>query len=237
MKACLILLLSLVVLLPRAAAQSAPPAAPAPLSAYAAVGASLVQDNKLTQLGWTEAQIDAFLSGVRSGFRGEGPPVDAQAQSLLNEIGRRMQALTEAEERQRYGTEAFARPGRLTEYLKEIRKQFGLEMSDSGLCYAIRSAGYGAMPTAEDTVIISYKVSKADTQTDLPQLMVDKLRIKVADLPPGLAEGFQMMTVGSIALMVLPPDLSFGDGEWPAGTDRGTPLVFTVKLHEIAAAR
>ena len=92
MKARLILL-SLFVLLARAAAQPATAASPAPLSAYAAVGASLVQDNKLTQLGWTEAQVEAFLSGVRSGFRGEGPPVDAQAQGLLNEIGRRMQAL------------------------------------------------------------------------------------------------------------------------------------------------
>ena len=59
MKARLILL-SLFVLLARAAAQPATAASPAPLSAYAAVGASLVQDNQLTQLGWTEAQVEGW---------------------------------------------------------------------------------------------------------------------------------------------------------------------------------
>jgi FKBP-type peptidyl-prolyl cis-trans isomerase len=234
------LLLTLTVLCPAVfpllAASPAPPATPATLEAYAAVGASLVQDNRLTLLGWTDAQIEAFLRGVRAGFRGEAGPVDPSAQGLFNEIGRRMQELEQAEQQQRFSTEAFAQPGRLAAYLKEMRKQFALEATDSGLCYAIKSGGYGAKPGPDDTIIISCKVNKADASTELPQLAKDKFKIKVADLPPGLAEGFQMMAVGSIALMVLPPDLSYGAGDWPAGTDRGTPLLFTVKLHEIIAA-
>lgn len=222
--------------LPLLATDALAPATSAPLEAYAAVGASLVQDNRLAQLGWTEAQIGAFLRGIQAGFRGESTPVDVTAQGLFNEIGRRMQELEQAEKQQRFGTAAFAQPGRLAAYLKEMRKQFGLETTDSGLCYAIKPGGYGAKPAPEDTIIISYKVTKADAQTELPHLTVDKLKIKVADLPPGLAEGFQLMSAGSLAMMVLTPELSYGTGNWPAGTDRGTPLLYTVKLHEIVAA-
>lgn len=221
--------------LPALGADPAPAPAPAPLAAYAAVGASLVQDNRLAQLGWTEAQIEAFLSGVRAGFRGDGTAVDPAAQGLLNDIGRRMQELEEADQRRKFGSEAFAQPGYLAAYLKQMRKQFTMDATDSGLCYAIKAAGYGARPGPDDTIIISYKVGKADARTELPPLTVDKLKIKVADLLPGLAEAFQMMTVDSIAMLVLPPDLSYGAGKWPPGTDPGTPLIYTVKLHSIVA--
>ncbi len=206
----------------------------APLEAYAAVGSSMVQDNRLAQLGWSEAQVEAFLSGVRAAFRGEGRPVDAAAQALLNDIGRRMQEMEQAEHRRAFGPEAFARPGYLQNYLKEICRQFQLERSDSGLCYGIK-AGYGARPAPEDTVVISYKVNLADTTTEVAALAVNRGKVRVADLLPGLAEALQMMTVDSTAMLVLPPDLAYGDGEWPAGTERGTPLLFTVKLHEVVA--
>lgn len=224
-------LLGLALAVSPALAADAP--APAPLEAYAAVGASLVRDNRLAQLGWSEAQIEAFLRGVRAGFRGEGPSVDTKAQGLLNDIGRRMQELEQAELKSRYGAEAFARPGYLAEYMKEKRKQFGLEATDSGLSYGMRSAGSGVRPAPEDTIVISYKVTGADAQTELPQLKVEKLKVKLSDLLPGLAEGFQMMTVESIAMMILPPDLTYGDGPWPPGTERGTPLIYTMKLHEV----
>jgi FKBP-type peptidyl-prolyl cis-trans isomerase FkpA len=215
------------------AAQNTVPSTP--LEAYAAVGSSMVQDNRLAQLGWTEAQVEAFLSGVRAAFRGEGRPVDTVAQGLLNDIGRRMQELEQAERRRQFGAEAFARPGHLQNYLKEISKQFQLERSDSGLCYGIQ-AGYGARPGPEDQVILSYKVNLADATTEVPALAVNRQKVRVGDLLPGLAEALQMMTVDSAAMLVLPPDLSFGPGEWPAGTERGTPLVFTVKLHEVLSA-
>lgn len=218
------------------AADAPAPPSDAPLEAYAAVGASMVRDNRLAQLGWTGAQVEAFLSGVRAGFRGEGSPVNATAQGLLNQIGRRMQELTEEENRRKFGTEAFAQPGYLDKYLREMRRQFKLEESDSGLSYDIKTVGYGVRPGSDDTVVISYKVNKADMATELPHLGVEGLKVRMADLPPGLREGFQMMTVGSAGMLVLPPDLSYGSGQWPTGTDRGTPLIFLVKLHEVVAA-
>jgi FKBP-type peptidyl-prolyl cis-trans isomerase FkpA len=204
-----------------------------PLEAYSAVGTSLVKDNHLAQLGWTEAQIEAFLDGVRAGFQGGGRPIDAAARELFNQIGQRMQALTEQENRVRFGAEAFARPGYLEQYLKELRRQFKLEESDSGLFYDIKTVGYGVRPGPEDTVVISYKVNQADMATELPQLEANRRKVRMTDLTPGLREGFQMMTVGSAGMLVVPPALSYGEGDWPPGTERGTPLIYMVMLHEV----
>ncbi len=210
-------------------------APPVPLEAYTTVGTSLVQENRLAQLGWSEAQVEAFLKGVRAGFRGDGRPVDAAAQGLLNEIGRRMQAMDAEEKRRRFGPEAFAQPGYLKRYLTEMRRQFKLEESDSGLSYDIQAAGYGVRPGPDDTILITYQVNQADMST-VPHLAVDHVKVRMADLPPGLREGFQMMAVGSAGMLVLPPELSYGAGPWPEGTERGTPLVFLVRLHEVIAA-
>jgi hypothetical protein len=42
-----------------------------------------------------------------------------------------------------------------------------------------------------------------------------------------------MMTRDSRAVFVLPPALSFGDGDWPPGVERGSPIVYQVTLHDV----
>ena len=34
-------------------------------------------------------------------------------------------------------------------------------------------------------------------------------------------------------MFVLPPDLSYGTGEWPHGVEKGSPLLFILMLHEV----
>ncbi len=207
-----------------------------PHDAFAAVGSSLAQDNRLSQLGWSEAQVEAFIAGIRAAFKGEPAPMTPEGQALLQHIGERVAELEREEIRQRYGAEAFARPGYLNEYLRDIQKRFDLQAGDSGLLYGIKTSGQGARPEPEDTVVLSFKVNAADMQTEIPSLGGQRMRLRVKDVVPGLSEGLQMMGAGSSAMLVLPPALSFGSGEWPAGIERGTPLIFTVVLHEIVSA-
>jgi len=207
-----------------------------PADAYSAVGSSFAQDNRLPQLGWSEAQVDAFLAGVRAAFRGSPAPMTREGQALLQAIGQRMQQLDQEETRQRYGAEAFAQPGYLARYLRDMQKRFDLQVTDSGMLYGIRGGGQGARPEPEDTVIVSFKVNAADMQTEIAELGGQRMRLKVSDVMPGLVEALQMMSSGSSAMLILPPELTYGTGQWPAGVEHYTPLVFTVVLHEIISA-
>lgn len=203
---------------------------PIPLSAFSAVGSSFTESSKLAHLGWTEEQFAAFLDGVRATFHGKSFPVSDDSKRLIAEMARSVSEV-EAKERQK----EFADPARLAAYMKSMRKRFSLEESDSGLSYGQRNGGPGVRPRAEDTVTLTIHAVASDIETNLPQLAVEKKRMKVSDLIPGLAEGVQMMTLGAENMFIVPPDLSYGNGEWPPGVDRGTPIIYIVTLHEVVS--
>lgn len=220
------------------AAESAPPvpALPAvPLEAYAAVGSNFAQNTRIADLGWNDAQFEAFVEGLRATFKGKPLPLDAPARLLHEGIGQRLQALAAQEARAEQ--ERLTAPDGLEQFMKEMTKRFKLQRSDSGLAFGlITPSGGSSRPGPDDTVVVTYDAVAADARTDLPQLSVKNRRVKVADLIPGLAEGVQMMTAQGSALFIVPPDLSYGDGEWPAGVVRGSPLFFTVVVNEIIVA-
>ncbi len=215
--------------IPQAAAQVFP------LAAFAAIGSSFAQSSRLDSLGWSEEQIEAFIEGVRGAFHGKAYPYDDAARQVSSEMGRRVQEI-ETREKQQAAAE-LTRPERLKQYIKEVRKHFNLHETDSGLCYSVQGGNVGARPGPDDTVVVSCIATAADGKTQLPQVSFEQARVKLADLLPGVAEGVQLMSPTSQAILVLPPDLSFGQKEWPQGIDRGTPLIFFVTLHEVISAQ
>ena len=202
-----------------------------PLAAFAAIGSSFAQSSRLPELGWDEAQIDAFVDGVRAAIHGKGYPFDENASKVSAEMGRRVHEIEERSKQQ--AAETFAQPARLQQYMKEARKHLRLQQTDSGLGYRIDPGRGGIRPRPNDTVVFTCIATAADETTNLPQLSSEQVRVKMTDLVPGLLEGLQMMTVESKAIFVLPPALSFGDRDWPLRVDRGTPLIFQITLHEI----
>ncbi|HWA25211.1 MAG TPA: FKBP-type peptidyl-prolyl cis-trans isomerase N-terminal domain-containing protein [Lacunisphaera sp.] len=203
------------------------------METYAAVGSMFAQTTRLGEIGLTDAQFDAFLEGLRATFKGRPLPVDERARALHAEIGRRLEELVAREKRARLPQ--FTSPAAVETYMKEMVKKYHMERSDSGLAYLIMEPGTGSRPAPEDTVVLSCKVKAADAATDVPQLMVHQKRIKVADLLPGVAEAVQMISPGGAARLIVPPDLSFGSGEWPQGVERG-PLLYMVVLDQVIPA-
>jgi len=217
---------------------NSPPSAPStlPLPAFAAIGSSFAEASQLAELGWTEAQMAAFIDGVNAALHGKAYAMDDTARAVSAEMARRLQQI---EERRKQQTAAqFAQPDGLAKYLKVMRKRYQMEVTDSGLVYSIQPGAAGVRPRPGDTVVISIVATAADGTTKLPQLSRDHLRVKLdnQNLLPGFLEGLQMMTLESHAKFILPPALSFGDGEWPPGVDKGTPLLFVVTLHEVISA-
>jgi FKBP-type peptidyl-prolyl cis-trans isomerase FkpA len=208
--------------------QSAKGEPPTPLEAFSAVGSDMAMANHLNELGWDDAQVAAFLDGIRAVFRGKPFPANDAARQLSEKISQQL-AETESRERQ----QEFAKPGHMEAFLKEMCKRLKLQQSDSGLCYGIEPGTTGSRPGPDDSVVVSCAAFAADGATPLPQLTSQKVRTKVSEMLPGFVEGIQMMTVGGQGVFVLPPALSFGSGNWPPGVDRGTPLFFRITLIDV----
>jgi FKBP-type peptidyl-prolyl cis-trans isomerase len=208
---------------------TAPEAAPAyPLTAFSGLGSSFALSNHLTELNWSDEQVAAFIAGLKAAFAGRPYPFDNDAQNLSFEMGKRVRQLG-AQERVR----AFNVPGNLEKYMQSTGRRLKLDVSDSGLWFSIRTVGRGDRPGLADTIVISCSAQAADLRTKLPDLSSTHYKVKVAELLPGLKEGVQMMAVGSEGTFLVAPKLSFGDGAWPSGVEKGAPILFQVALEDV----
>src|SRR5262245_6976795 len=85
----------------RAQAPAPAPAADFPPEAYADVGFMFGDNGKFDKLGWTEAQFESFLSGLRDAYRGKPHGFGPAAQALNASISRRLEQV-DAEEAQAF---------------------------------------------------------------------------------------------------------------------------------------
>ena len=206
-----------------------------PLSAYSAFGSSLAHSAHLAELGWSDAELSAFLEGVRAAVQGRPYPQDDTSKKLAVEMGRRIADATALSAQQTSGT--LDPKARLARYFKGMRRRLGLQISDSGLGYNVQVGRNGIRPRPGDTIEFSCVATTADGHTRIPELCTERTRVRMEGMMPGLMEGMQMMVVGSTAVFVLPPSLSFGEGDWPAGVERGSPLVYYISLGGVTASR
>jgi FKBP-type peptidyl-prolyl cis-trans isomerase FkpA len=205
-----------------------------PLSAYSAFGSSLGVGGHFGELGWTQDQFDAFAEGMRSAFKGKPYQVEDSARQLAAEMGKRISEI-EAGAVAPATAPAFD-PSKLVQYMKDATKRYHLQLSDSGLGYSVSAGRNGIRPRLIDTVVIKCNATAFDGSTWLPQLSSDHIRSRLDQMLPGLREGLQMMTVGSHAIFVLPPALSFGHSQWPEGVSPGAPIIFEVTLQDVVLA-
>ena len=207
---------------PEVAAGPAASARPRELEPYAALGSFMAENNRIADLHWTQEQFTAFQEGLRASYEGRGLPMDDAAKRLGEEVSKRVQGMLNTE-----------RPDPLQEYFRTLREKENVKKTASGLHYRITEEGVDNSPAATDTVVISYTATLPDGQ-NLPKLSQVRVRVKIQDLLPGLAEGVQLLKVGGKALVYLPPELSFAEKNWPPQLPKGAPIVFFLELHDIA---
>jgi FKBP-type peptidyl-prolyl cis-trans isomerase len=198
------------------------------LAPYAAIGSAIADSIQLNSAHWSEAQFGAFLSGVRASYNGHGFPLDARSEHMLEEM---------TEQQRESQTSPYSpnpQQARVEQYMAHARQGLGMQQTDSGLLFRVVTRGAGPRPRPDDTVVINIAAKGPDGATDLPQLSAHQLRIKVRSVFPGLAEGLQLLALGGKALFIMPPKLTFGDGRWPDGVDRGSPIWLEVELADIA---
>ncbi|RME72014.1 MAG: hypothetical protein D6781_03000 [Verrucomicrobia bacterium] len=196
-------------------------AVPPALEPYAAMGSYMAENNRIADLGWTRPQFDAFMQGMRASYEKRPFAFDERARELRDRMSAKVQAMIDAET-----------PDPVEAYFQTLRETEGVKPTPSGLHYRITLEGDRETPGPEDTVVISYTARLPDG-TSLASLSRPRVRVRVADLLPGLAEGVQLLRGGGKALVYVPPALSYGDGTWPEEVPRGAPIVFFLELHEV----
>jgi FKBP-type peptidyl-prolyl cis-trans isomerase len=202
-----------------------------PNSAFEELGASFALSARIGDLQWNEEQFNAFVTGLSAVYHHHHEPFDESAKELYTAMATRIQEL----DRKKVESQ-FTDPKFVETFMRKMRRALNMQETDSGLCYMVQGVGGASRATPADTVVISFDVTASDLTTPLPKLSAARLRVKVSDLMPGLAEGVQMMTADSKAVFILPAALSYRDGTWPEGVAKNEPLVFRVTLHEVDTA-
>jgi FKBP-type peptidyl-prolyl cis-trans isomerase len=188
--------------------------------------------------------MSAFLDGFKAAYQGKAYPADDATRQLADEVSRRISEITASPQAPAPAKPqgpapaltAADRKAQLDRYFRDMTKKLGLQVSESGLGYNVQPGRNGIRPRPGDTIVFTCGATAADGTTKLPQLSSQNIRVKFEGMLPGLMEGLQMMTVESHAVFVLPPSLSFGDGVWPDGVQRGSPLVYYIVLHDVESA-
>lgn len=104
--------------------------------------------------------------------------------------------------------------------------------TESGLQYEIITEGTGERPAATDVVQVTYEVSLLDGVVF--DSVEEPVTFGIASVIPGLAEGMQLMPVGSTYKFYIPPELAFGIAGRLPSIPPNAVIVFQVELASIA---
>lgn len=206
---------------------------------HASLGSLVAQQMHLADLGWNDAQIDSFLAGIRAGIAGRGIPPSDATRRLTDQIDR-LSAARDQELAPASATKpsvSSVGPPSVEKFMASAKAGFALQQSTSGLLFKVIQPGSGPRPRPQDTVVLTINATAPDGKTPLPVLSGKNARAKVSDLLPGLVEGVQMLALGGRIVLVVPPALSFANGDWPTGVERNIPILFEIALEDIVTDR
>jgi FKBP-type peptidyl-prolyl cis-trans isomerase FklB len=181
------------------------------------IGASLKQQP-------LDLDLAALFKGITDAKNGNKPLLtDDEVTAALKLL--REQATAKVSEANMKDGEAF---------LAANKTKDGVVTTASGLQYKILTAGTGAKPTKDDTVVCNYKGTFIDgKEFDSSYKRGQPAEFPVGHVIPGWTEALQMMPVGSKWQLVIPANLAYGDRGAGGAIGPNETLVFEVELISI----
>ena len=175
--------------------------------------------------------LKILQKGVEDAYTGKKPLLTPEeAAEVQQKFAARQQ------ERQIKETVAMVQKNRAAaeKFLAENKKKPGVITTKSGLQYKVIKKGNGPKPGPNDTVKVHYKGTLLDgTEFDSSYKRNEPAQFKVGQVIPGWQEALQLMPVGSIFELYLPPDLAYGDRGAPPVIEPGSMLIFQVELLDL----
>jgi FKBP-type peptidyl-prolyl cis-trans isomerase len=211
-----------------AAPAAAAPAAPAPVYTEAQLleeyGWFIGKRVGLSDLNFSQAQIEAVLKGMTAASFGKPSPHE------LEKIGPKMDEFVKAKQAEylaKLKAKSLADGAAL---LTEVKKKKGVTVLPDGLCYEIFEPGTGPGPKPTDTVTVHYIGQLVNgTVFDSSIERQEPIVLPLSQMIPGWVEGLQKIGKGGKIRLYIPPDLAFGDDTRP-GIPPSSTLIFDVTI-------
>lgn len=191
-----------------------------------ALGMSIANQFKAT--GIHHLSVEDFSEAIREVY--EDKPLQLSYQEAQQLIDSLFNRITKEEK------ELNLKAGE--EYCRILKKKEGVVTLPSGVQYEILRKGDGPIPRKTDTVQVHYhgtlingKVFDSSRERGKPALF------PVTAVIPGWTEILQLMPVGSLWRVVIPPHLAYGEAGAGADIRPNMTLVFEIELLKIEEAQ
>lgn len=126
-----------------------------------------------------------------------------------------------------YKAEIARRKG--VKFLENNLKNEGVDTTASGLQYKILSEGAGVCPGPRDTVVVKYKGTTIDGKVFDEN---EEIEFPLNGVIPGWTEGFQLLKIGTEAILYIPSELGYGS-YGTRGIGPNEVLIFEVTLKNV----
>lgn len=178
-----------------------------------------------SQYEMSEAEVDAFLSGMRVAMLGNKAPTEDDA-SLQARFGDALNArVVSKAQRTKEANVAF---------LAKVDADKSVIRTASGLRYRIDKPGTGAKPIASSQVSCRYTGQLYDGKVfdSTKDRNNEPVSFALNEVIPGWTEGLQLIAKGGVIRLWIPASLAYGDQEQDV-IPAGSVLEFEVELVDV----
>jgi FKBP-type peptidyl-prolyl cis-trans isomerase len=181
----------------------------------------------LSELEFTQAEIDALVKGLAAAAAGRDSPYDLEKIGpAMDEFMQKKQAAYLAKLKEENTSANLA-------FFNKLKENKDVVELPSGLRYEIVKQGDGPTPKEADTVKVHYTGTLIDgTVFDSSVQRGEPAEFGLGEVIPGWTEGIQKVRKGGKIKLYVPPHLAYGDDGRP-GIPPGSTLVFDVDLLEV----
>jgi len=118
-------------------------------------------------------------------------------------------------------------------FLEENKQVEGVLELPNGLQYKTLKDGDGKQPGLADSVNIHYRAMFVDRTVFDMSYDRGPAGIRLNNVIKGLSDGIQLMKVGGIYELYIPPELAYGDVTFANVIPAGSTLIYSIELIEI----
>jgi len=191
------------------------------------VGWAMAKQSGVTELGFSPAEVDAFMRGFSAGVSGRPSPYSLKSiiPQMNSFMGRKQSTyLQQLKQQNAMASAAF---------FAKIKQEEGVVGLPSGLYYKIVALGDGPYPKPNEVVKVNYVGALVDGSIfDDSAKHGGTVEFQLDQVIPGWTEGIQKINKGGKIRLYIPANLAYGDDGRP-GIPPGSALIFNVELIDI----